>query len=612
MADPKVKIKRSAVAGKIPTPDQLPLGEIALNTYDKKLFASANVGLGTTVFAVNPWTVGVGTNTYNTYFTSGNVGIGTSNPQYPLEVAYSGTDSLISGIFLGGGIISRANGSLKLAAGASGGSPTGNSILLGNLDGIVLDGGSAFTSGIELKGGGGHVKVTQGNLLVGSSSTTGTASQPLQVTGGGYVSGNLGIGSTRPTSKLSVVGDAIVSGVVTATGGFNLGISSAGTVITNGPLTRLNFIGAGNTFRTSGTTVDISIPVLRPTISDTPPVSASPGDLWWESDTGVLKIYYDDGSSQQWVDANGVNEAAIFSRSTSTFTATGGQTTFNVTYTVDYLDVFVNGVLLTSTEYTANNGSTVVLTEGATQGDIVICIAYGSSGSVYWNKNLNQDIYTLSNVGVGTSTPRFDLEVGPVGAATTSLWVNGDARVTGILSVGQGTITLNGNTDRVGIGTTNITEALHVVGNIYSSGTVTGSGSVIQVGFATDPGSSTTSTSLVNAQGALFNFTPKRSNSTIYQIWTWQIFTSTVASTNTAISYAIAEGNTNTRLVSSVYQSYSIEASDGNGMGSTASVQVSIASTGTSTRSFSVFHRSLNSSSVFSNNIRCTFIEVAP
>ena len=39
------------------------------------------------------------------------------------------------------------------------------------------------------------------------------------------------------------------------------------------------------------------------TISDTAPSSPTAGDLWWESDTGVLKVYYNDGSSSQWVDA---------------------------------------------------------------------------------------------------------------------------------------------------------------------------------------------------------------------------------------------------------------------------------------------------------------------
>jgi hypothetical protein len=46
-----------------------------------------------------------------------------------------------------------------------------------------------------------------GELVLGTTTKTGTASQRLQVTGGGYVSGNLGIGTTNPTYKLHVVGD---------------------------------------------------------------------------------------------------------------------------------------------------------------------------------------------------------------------------------------------------------------------------------------------------------------------------------------------------------------------------------------------------------------------
>jgi hypothetical protein len=49
--------------------------------------------------------------------------------------------------------------------------------------------------------------------LVGSASSTGTASQPLQVTGGAYVSGSLGVGSTSPDVNLVVeaaTGDATI------------------------------------------------------------------------------------------------------------------------------------------------------------------------------------------------------------------------------------------------------------------------------------------------------------------------------------------------------------------------------------------------------------------
>jgi hypothetical protein len=36
-------------------------------------------------------------------------------------------------------------------------------------------------------------------------------------------------------------------------------------------------------------------------ISDTPPASPTPGQLWWNSLTGIMSIWYADGSSNQWV-----------------------------------------------------------------------------------------------------------------------------------------------------------------------------------------------------------------------------------------------------------------------------------------------------------------------
>ena len=87
MATP-YRFKRSAIAGKRPTLSDLELGEIALNTYDGKLYAERQtngVGIADTVALLNPWeeTYGggsieyVGTVTATTY--TGDQVIGTPN-----------------------------------------------------------------------------------------------------------------------------------------------------------------------------------------------------------------------------------------------------------------------------------------------------------------------------------------------------------------------------------------------------------------------------------------------------------------------------------------------------------------------------------------------------
>jgi len=68
-----------------------------------------------------------------------------------------------------------------------------------------------------------------------------------------------------------------------------------------------------------------------------------------------------------------------------------------------------------------------------------------------WDKTA-AGVNTTSNVGIGTTNPRFGLEVGSVGASGTSLWVNGNARVTGILTVGSSSIVLDGNANKILVG----------------------------------------------------------------------------------------------------------------------------------------------------------------
>ena len=62
-------------------------------------------------------------------------------------------------------------------------------------------------------------------------------------------------------------------------------------------------------------------------------------------------------------------------RQLHTFTATASQTTFSASYTPGYVDVYQNGILLAPGDYTATNGTSVVLAVGAAVSDEITIIA---------------------------------------------------------------------------------------------------------------------------------------------------------------------------------------------------------------------------------------------
>ena len=92
------------------------------------------------------------------------------------------------------------------------------------------------------------------------------------------------------------------------------------------------------------------------------------------------------------IPASGVTTTAY--RTITEFTATAGQTTFTPpSYTVGFIEVYRNGVLLGSADYTATNGTTVVLAVGATAGDLVTTLSF------YVSSVLNAIPATAGSVG---------------------------------------------------------------------------------------------------------------------------------------------------------------------------------------------------------------------
>ena len=86
-------------------------------------------------------------------------------------------------------------------------------------------------------------------------------------------------------------------------------------------------------------------------------------------------------TTSQWVPGNvAANLTGSTTRTLTTITATSGQTTFTASggYTAGYVDVYQNGIKLVGggDDFTATNGTTVVLTQGANVGDTVEIVAY--------------------------------------------------------------------------------------------------------------------------------------------------------------------------------------------------------------------------------------------
>ena len=127
---------------------------------------------------------------------------------------------------------------------------------------------SAGAAGTVTIGYGNTTLIVDGGARVLGILTVGTSSLTLDGTNNKV---NIGTGVTVDATGYRVGGDTFlhatgaalpflnVSGVTTSTGGFMIGITSGATNITNGPIKTLNFVGAGNTFQVTGTTVDISI-----------------------------------------------------------------------------------------------------------------------------------------------------------------------------------------------------------------------------------------------------------------------------------------------------------------------------------------------------------------
>ena len=113
--------------------------------------------------------------------------------------------------------------------------------------------------------------------------------------------------------------------------------------------------------------------------SSAPTSSLNSGDLYFDTSSDTLKVYGGSGWQNAGSSVNGTS--ARFK-----YVATSNQTSFSgsdadgntLAYDSGYIDVYLNGVHLDPTDYTASSGTSVVLASGAATGDILYIVGFGT------------------------------------------------------------------------------------------------------------------------------------------------------------------------------------------------------------------------------------------
>ena len=227
------------------------------------------------------------------------------------------------------------------------------------------------------------------------------------------------------------------------------------------------------------------------------------------------------------------------------FTATAGQTSFTTSgYTPGFLDVYLNGVKLAAADYTASNGSDVVLTAGAAAGDIFEVVAYTTFELL--DPTFGGTV-TADSLSVDGGTIKLDGNY-PVGSNNVALGDTAlDSLTSGTNNTALGSAALRNNTtasQNTAVGYqslySNVTgTGVTAIG--YQSGRSSTASDNTFVGNATGYSTTTGSNNLASGSAALYANTTGSYNTAVGRT---ALFSNTTASYNTAVGYQAAYSNT--------------------------------------------------------------------
>ena len=322
---------------------------------------------------------------------------------------------------------------------------------------LQTDGSGTLSFATVSAGGGGTVSEAFKNIAVSGQTNivADSATDTLTFAAGS----NITLTTTPGTDTLTI---AASGGEVTVQDEGS-GLSTAATT--------LNFVGAGVTASGSGATKTITIPGGGGEVFKTIAVSGQ-SDVVADSATDTLTLAAGSGmtiatnassdtitfTSSGTTTQSAVFTEFIFTPSSSTTTFTGSDANSNtLSYTVGAVDVFLNGIKLQpTTDFTASNGSSIVLVNAAGSGDVLQINAY--------TQVIGFGDSSLSELSGDGTTTAFTIAANPNNENNTQVYIDGVYQEKATYSVSGTTLTFstapaNGTSIEVVIGSRNVTIA---------------------------------------------------------------------------------------------------------------------------------------------------------
>jgi len=294
---------------------------------------------------------------------------------------------------------------------------------------------------------------TNGPVFIGAATSTGTSSQRLQVTGGAYVSTRLGVGVTNPAANTQVaiagtLGISEVGGAGTRTLLFS---SSSGFTLNHSDNSNIDFRVLNGTklqyqYNSNFWTIPAGIPFLVGTASSTGTANQLlrvEGGAYVSGNLGV-----------------GVTNSAP---KLDVYSPTSGSTAIRATSSSSFSSTLYPGVIsgLSTNAASSYSSQFAAAGIGVTSGELGVYSFWPTFANFPADRGPRRAVDLVGGFATGTwGTEYFAINVGR----------NGSANDSGVLTNERLRVDGSGN---LGIGTTNPTSKLHVIGDVRITGVIT-------------------------------------------------------------------------------------------------------------------------------------------